>query len=1304
MNIFKLNITLLFLCILLAGNTLLAQEAWNDINVHSLNKVSPHTNIIPYSDEKGIATLKYQESSFYQSLNGTWKFHAFDNPRSCTKGFYHLTFDASDWDNIEVPGNIELQGFGIPVYTNTHNEFPSNPPHAPADFNPTGCYIRTFNIPDSWRSRRIFIKFGAVKSAMYLYVNGTMVGYSEDSKTPAEWDITKYVHSGNNLLAVKVIRFSDGSYLECQDMWRMSGITRDVCLYSTPWTFISDYKLVADYLYESGDGTLDLTIDFSSPLTQRMTLEMELQDAKGATVMRNEKSIAAKDWFEFFNDKECVVPHVHPWTAETPYLYTLILRLKNASGSLVETVGCKVGFRNVAIKEAEYEAEDTTMRIRQLCINGTPITIKGVNRHEHSAVDGQYVTRAEMEYDIALMKQMNINAVRTSHYPDDEYWYELCDRYGLYVWDEANIESHAQGYDENSLAKKEEWIDPMIYRVNNMLHRDRNYASVVAWSLGNECGNGIATERTYRFLKAKEPSRPICYERAVLDWNTDIVGVMYPSVDYLSDYCREWRSLDTAFTRTDTPLANIKKNENQQDNRNRPFVMVEYCHAMGNSMGGLQDYWDTIEKYPQLQGGFIWDWADQSFPMYGNRMQLSISEDASDSAWYAVGGDLGNLPGVQDDDAFCANGIVTSDRKPHAHAAEVQKVYRNLKVRQFTTPTGQQFYMLYNGYDFRNADEFLGHYLVFSSLRDSIFGSTIHQHLPAGQFCRIWPMIPDITPLPGERFFIRFQFTGDSYQIDDPLDAGVSWTLNEYCYDEFEITDIDVPVDTIYVPETPSRPYTWIEDKERHEIVMASEGLFDLRINTDNGFITSYRYQGQELLKAPIRWNFWRPPTLNDLVDGLGARAWDGLDQLEPHLKSCSLTPIGQADLMAQADLLLELSTPDGNSMLLKEIVEIDAEGRVQLSYMLMPRGCFRTLPKLGIQMGIDTSCSQLQWWGNLYETYPDRQAASWSGHHSMTPQEACGELHVVPQESGNRTAYWTSLTLGDKKLSFCTSDEQRLNFSIRQYDDSVITHARRINQLHKADHYIFNVDARQAGLGTATCGPSVARRYTISGDSTQRFRFVMIPSLNNDSINLWRYCGSYFDMPQELNQEIPDSHRNIVSTISVTTSGDKTLNVNAPAEQYSKGFPQVLYDGRSGVAGNYNDGWIGFQGCDSIMFLITLQEESTLEDVSIGFCHSASDWVLQPENVQVQWSTDGKKFTRWEPLSVVRPIENIQNDCRHITLRRLFAQHRGLFRKAEARRVKYVRLQVNCNSDLPLWHPYSGQPAWLMIDEINIK
>ena len=382
----------------------------------------------------------------------------------------------------------------------------------------------------------------------------------------------------------------------------------------------------------------------------------------------------------------------------------------------------------------------------------------------------------------------------------------------------------------------------------------------------------------------------------------------------------------------------------------------------------------------------------------------------------------------------------------------------------------------------------------------------------------------------------------------------------------------------------------------------------------------------------------------------------------------------------------------------------MDAEGRLQLSYMVMPRGNFRTLPRLGIQLGIDSGCSQVQWWGNFYETYPDRREAQWQGLNTSTPDEVCGELHVVPQESGNRSAYWTSLAVGDKRMSFCSAEGRPIGFSLRRYDDSTMTAARRTKDLTTSDRYIVNIDSRQAGLGTATCGPGVRERYRISGDSVQRFRLVMVPSMLDDSVNLWRYCGYYFDNPPELRQKMPDRYLNHVKSISIQCYGDSTEAKDRPNAQYASGFPEALYDGRLGIAGNYSESWMGFQGRDSLIITIELDEPVTLQQTAIGFCHSGNDWVVQPQLVEVQWSRNGKRFSPWQEMTPVRPIANEQKESRRLLMWRNYQGRQGLFHPAEARNARYLRIRIACQATLPDWHDYSGEPAWLMIDEITVK
>lgn len=1170
------NKILFLACVLLACTYVLhAQvvEGWNDLEIYSVNKMGPHVNVIPYSDAQGIATLDYQSSRYYYSLNGTWGFLYYDSPDQVPARILKSDFDLKDCQTIVVPGNMELQGFGIPVYVNTTNEFESNPPFAPTKYNPVGCYMRDFVLPNGWNGRRTIIKFGAVKSAITLYVNGNFVGYSEDSKTPAEWDITSYLHSGKNRVTAKVYRWCDGSYMECQDMWRMSGITRDVCIYSVPKLFIRDFKAMASLDTNNwSSGMLDLTIDLSEAIRRDgWSIEASLSH-DGQAVARKKKKLERGDWYLFFHPKDIPLEKVDPWSPQSPALYDLTIKLLDAKDSTIEIVGTKIGFRNVSILNG------------LLCLNGEPLTIRGVNRHEHSGISGHYIPRPLMETDIRMMKSLGINAVRTCHYPNDEYWYELCDREGIMVWDEANNESHAQGYGEKSLAKKSEWSDVVGYRCNNMLQRDKNHPSVIVWSLGNECGNGVCFENAYRQMKQKDPSRPVSYERAELDWNTDIVGIMYPSVDFLSDYAQGL----------------MDKDDHRRSKSRRPYIMVEYCHAMGNSMGGLKDYWDTIDRYSVLQGGFIWDWVDQSLiqirkepwspslerwrsevfnigdPDYNGGLPRGVRQK---DVWYAMGGDLGELPGIGHDDAFCANGIVGSDRTPHPHASEVAAVYKG-------------------------TESFVEQPHLSNSIADQ--------------------------------------------RKDQRLD------------------NISV-------------------SKGKSTIVLSNEH-FSLVIDSRDGAITEYNYHGNSLLATPLKWNFWRPPTLNDLVDANGAHAWEGLDQLKARLVNLQTNSRKDKDISsAEVILLLELSGPDEQLMMLREVIEASGQGYVHVSFHLEPNGSFRTLPKVGIQFGLDRNlCREVTFYGNRLETYPDRQTAQQIGEWGYATEGIIAHQHPVPQESGNHRATWVGFGNQVNHLYICSNNW--LNFTIRDYEDSVITKARRTNQLVKADHYVVSIDHLQAGLGTATCGPGVRRPYLIPGDQVYDYQFNLYPT-DSSNANYWEYRPMFFES------------RIAQQPIALTQKTQTIASIQAPspAERYSKGFPKAFFDLRRGVPGDYSNDWIGYSGQDSIVLQVTLNQPITLSEVSVGACHNANDWVLMPQAAMVQWSKNGKTYSDWILLNITRPIADIKTESRRLILR-------YNFKPKEARKAKYLRIKLIGQSQLPDWHPYHGQSAWMMLDEIEVK
>ena len=766
---------IIFLALALAFSGLHAQteterNAWNDVNIYEINRLYPRTNVIPIGEE------------WSQCLNGDWKFYWVDCPSKTPEGFYATDFDVTGWNTIKVPANWELNGYGTPIYINVDNEFrPNNPPYAPTVDNPVGCYVTDFEIPRSWRNRRIYLNFGAVKSAYHLWINGQFVGYTEDAKTNAEFDITPYVKKGVNRLAMKVYRFSNGSYFECQDFWRLSGIERDVILYSKPQVNIFDYEVYAglDETYRNGTFAVDVTIDnptgkkakYSSLVVSVFDGEHEI--LRMARLLKDEAGT-------YHLNAEHELTGIKPWSAEHPYLYRLEIKILDRRGKTLEQLETNVGFRTSEVKDGK------------LFINGQFVLIKGVNRHEHDPYTGHVVSHESMEQDMAMMKQLGINTVRTSHYPNDPYWYELCDRYGLYVWDEANCESHAQGYGEKSLAKDTLYREMIWSRNRNMLERDKNHPSVIMWSMGNECGNGVNFEYTYDWMKSRDRSRPVTYERALYDRNTDVIGLMYASPEYLQRFVDE--RLDTL---------------------GRPFVLVEYAHAMGNSMGGLQDYWDVIEANEPLQGGCIWDWVDQSFIVHDTVKEVD---------WWAVGGDFGHAYGVGDDDAFCANGIVASDRTPHHHAAEVKKVYQGIKFKP--VDLRECIFDVTNWYSFSNLSEFEVSYQVYTNER-ILHEAVLDMALEPFETRRFNIQRFRTYGHPGEEFFVRFSV---KLKEDQPFrPAGT-----EVAYDCFKL-------------DYPSEPMRVKENKREVQYHLTDDGGlaitgsdFMMTMDSETGFIKSF--------------------------------------------------------------------------------------------------------------------------------------------------------------------------------------------------------------------------------------------------------------------------------------------------------------------------------------------------------------------------------------------------------------------------------------------------------------------------------
>ena len=1218
----KRNIIILALA--LAITSLRAQtdaelNAWNDVNIYEINKVYPRTNVIPVGEE------------WSQCLNGDWKFNWVEHPDQAPQDFYQNDYDVSGWNTIKVPANWELNGYGTPIYVNVDNEFrPNDPPLAPTVDNPVGCYVTEFNIPKTWRNHAVFINFGAVKSAYYLWINGQFVGFTEDAKTNSEFDITPYIHQGVNKLAMKVYRFSNGSYFECQDFWRLSGIERDVVVYAKAPVNIADYEVHAglDETYRNGTFSIDVTVDNPSGRTvkygtlavavydgekQLVNLEKDLSEAVGKNHLEAERPITT----------------IWPWSAEHPNLYRLEISILNKSGKVLEKIESQIGFRTSEIKDGK------------LLINGQYVLIKGVNRHEHDPYTGHVISRESMEKDIALMKQMGINTVRTCHYPDDPYWYELCDKYGLYVWDEANCESHAQGYGEKSLAKDSQYRDMIWSRNRNMLERDKNHPSVIMWSMGNECGNGVSFEYTYDWMKNRDQSRPVTYERAIYDRNTDVIGLMYASPKNLQ------RFVDEGL-----------------DSLHRPFIMVEYCHAMGNSMGGLQDYWDVIEANEQLQGGCIWDWVDQSFIFH---------DDKKDVDWLAVGGDFGHAYGVGDDDAFCANGVVSSDRTPHHHAAEVKKVYQPIKFKPVDVTVGE--FEVTNWFPFTNLSSFEVSYQVYSNER-VLIENTLDLDLKPFESKRINIDRLRIYGHPGEEFFVRFSV---KLKEDQPfMPKGTEIATDNYRLD------------------WPSAPKESKEYEGKVKVHETDDGYltitgedFLVKLDERTGIISSYIIGKQKIITDYLKPNFWRAPTLNDEVDRHGSRVWKQafLNCLQAERQSTDKQYLDDGRLQIHQTILLK--DPRGDvQIVVNQFYIISGDGEIAIATRAEMVGDVSYLPKVGLQMHLPKGFEKLSYFGKDAENYPDRNTAGTFGVYSINALDLF-EQHIVPQDNGNHSdVRWLSVGDPDSKVELFITSTEPFNFSTYPYSDEMLTNARRINELDEAEFMTLNVDALQAGLGTATCGPDVDEPYLLNG---KYYEYVVClrPYIvgKQDPADLYRYVLPSFDSIFKAAPYVyPQYEHHYIKN---------TTFVNDPAPNYSQNAATALTDGKKGVVGDYYwDNWLGFNGVD-MEATIELTEPMDVKTVRIGVAHKPESWVVWPKGAWVAFSKDGKTFTDWQMAEF--PMFDLPDPM--ASLGRVEARA-----YVNEKNVKFLKVKVENQGVLPKWHPNAGEKAWIMVDEIIIE
>ncbi len=1025
-------------------------EEWQNQAVFQINREAPRAWFIPFQDLENVGKSDLWESSLIQSLNGEWRFRLSQNPYVRPVDFFKDDFDTGGWDLIRVPSNWEMKGYDYPIYTNSKYPHEKNPPYMQKDYNPTGSYKRQFSLPPEWEGKEVYLHFGGVSSAMYVWVNGKKVGYSEDSKTPAEFDITSYLRPGLNNLAVEVYKWSDASYLEDQDFWRLGGITRDVFLMARNPQHIRDFRINADLDKTYSNGILNLKVEvvnldrYSNP---SMSLQAILYDGDGAVEMDESIPLVLGDGGGTAAlEKEFT--GVKKWSAEIPDLYHMVLVLRDAQGAVVEALAQDVGFRKVEIKDGV------------LLVNGKYVYLKGVNLHEHHHVNGHVMDEETMLKDIQLMKSHNLNAVRTSHYPQPERWYELCNKYGLYLVDEANIESHGMGYGNESLAKDSTWMEAHLYRTQNMFHRDKNQPSIIIWSLGNESGNGVNFQATYAYLKGIDSTRPVQYEQAHFEENTDIICPMYMRMEQMENYA-------------------------QSDNGNpgRPLIQCEYAHAMGNSVGNFQDYWNLIEKYDALQGGFIWDWVDQGI----------LTHTGDGREYWSYGGDFGPAD-VPSDGNFCINGIVNPDRGIKPTLLEVKKVYQNIGFGARELASGA--ISIKNKYAFTNLDQFEFRWEIRSD------GKTLQSGI-----------IENVELSPGEEADY-----GLNYHIDPQQNQ--EYFLNIYA--SLKKPDGLVKEGTLLAREQFKLPFIaplWPEGKDNQppvvvekskELIAISGESFLIHFDPIKGSITRFRYEGNELLLSGPVPDLWRAPIDNDFGNGnyRKAKVWRkaGAARVVQKVK-VKKDKSGAVGIEVKFKLNDEEGIPVADytsRYLINGLGEVTLTNEFEMSIENLPE-----IPRFGMNLVMPREFGSITWLGRgPHESYWDRKTSAFVDLYSGSVADQYWP-YIRPQENGNKEdVRWAAITnsegmgllfQGVPLLSFSAHHQIMEDFESLERTDGRQTEGvssvnRHTIDVVPRDLTSVNVDYRQMGVGgDDSWGAKTHPEYRLSGPSYS-YSFKIIP------------------------------------------------------------------------------------------------------------------------------------------------------------------------------------------------------------------
>lgn len=1013
-----------------------ANPDWENPAKFAEGRLAPRATAYPYATTQAAAEGNYTQSPYYLSLNGKWKFKYSPKPADRPADFYKTDYSTAKWDDIEVPGNWEMQGYGYPIYTNATYVFPRNQPYVDHEDNPVGSYKRSFSIPQDWDGREIFLHFGGSTSGMYVWVNGEKVGYVQSTKNPAEFDITKYVKPGKNEVACEVYRWTDGSYLEDQDFWRLSGLERDVYLYCTGKQRIADFfaKAGLDKAYRNGVFNLDVDLQNLAGEKSANRIEVELLDAAGKAIYKAGKAVNLAADASKTEKFATTVKNVNKWSGETPYLYTLVLTLKK-DGKVLEATSAKIGFRQVEIKDS------------QLLVNGKAIEIHGVNLHEHHQTKGHTVDLQTMMDDIRTMKQNNVNAVRTCHYPQTPLWYELCDKYGIYLVDEANIEIHGYGVwsDNRDIhpGNLPEWRDCILDREYTMVERDKNHPSVITWSLGNESGNGDNFIAGYEWIKGRDNTRPVQYEQFGNGANTDIMCPMYPRVESMRDYAA--RTKDT-----------------------KPYIMCEYAHAMGNSTGNFQEYFDIIRSSKHMQGGFIWDWVDQGL----------LTKDENGDAYWAYGGDFGAYNYTHDEN-FCINGVVNPDRTPHPGLMEVKKVYQDIRFAPADVKNGE--FIVENHFMYRNLSDYDFRWQLIKN--GEVCGEgNFDVVVPAGSEKKVKVALPAVDLNDGNEYYLSvYAYTKKG---DEIIPQG-----HEVAREQFALAS-----NKTFNIASDSKSKLTFKDEDKRWVFESTDGV-KMSFNKKNGNLEYYSVNGQNLISGTLHPSFWRAPTDNDWGNNAHRRlnAWRNAAD-NRRVVSVDCTENGTLRTIVAKYRMPEVAADYTISY------TVYPDGSVAVKSDLAGSDDTPELMRFGMQIPMDNKFDNFTWYGRgPWENYSDRNTSSFMGIWKSTVAEQFYP-YIRPQENGNKTdVRWASLTdkqgyglkvVGAQPLSVSaldvTPDDLDPGMSKHQFHNSDVRHDRY--------RVYFNVDLAQRGLGgDDSWGRGPHKPYELK-DKNYTYTFLLEP------------------------------------------------------------------------------------------------------------------------------------------------------------------------------------------------------------------